>query len=201
MHPSRYGPLLALCLAGCATAGQAAPTPDGKPAPDATALHANSGPGVPPFWVYRNGEFNWEGDYSWEALIDYHDKAGASADHKYVIAVKIVGKWGGFQPFAPGKRFDVRPYKYLVYALKPTLPDQVFATGFEAINDVADGNVVTVSGPPYGPVPVAGQWATYKVPLSAFALTNSYIQKFAIADGTGHPANLFYVDNVGFTAE
>jgi hypothetical protein len=104
-------------------------------------------------------------------------------------------------PFAPGKRFDVRPYKYLVYSVKPTSSNQVYGTGFAAINDVPDGKTVTVTGPPYGPTPVAGQWATYKIPLAEFELGNPFIQKFSIADGTGLPTNLFYVDNIGFTAE
>jgi hypothetical protein len=66
---------------------------------------------------------------------------------------------------------------------------------------VADGKPVTVSGPPYGPAPVAGQWGTYKIPLSEFALTNRLILKFTIADVTGLDANLFYVDDIGFTSE
>ncbi len=66
---------------------------------------------------------------------------------------------------------------------------------------MADGKAVVVSGPPYGPAPVAGQWGTYKIPLSDFALTNHFILKFTIADGTGLDSNLFYVDDIGFMTE
>jgi hypothetical protein len=198
MGPVRYSTLLAVCLASCATQGATTNTSHG---PDAAGAGSSSVPATAPFWVYRNGSFNWEGDYSWLAQIDYRDTKGMPPGHRYDIAVRIVGKWGGFQPFAPGKRFDVSRYKYLVYSVKPTAADQVFGTAFAAINDVADGKAVTVTGPPYGPAPVAGQWATYKIPLSEFALTNKLIQKFTIADGTGLPSNLFYVDDVHFTAE
>jgi len=201
MGSFRYGILIVICLASCATQGAATgEAPNTSQGRDAAAAGSTSSP-TPPFWVYRDGKFDWEGDYSWLAQIDYRDTQGTPPGHRYDIAVKIVGKWGGFQPFAPGKRFDVSRYKYLVYSLKPTVADQVFGTGFAAINDVADGKPVTVAGPPYGPVPVAGQWATYKIPLSEFALTNKFIQKFTIADGTGRPSNLFYVDDVHFTAE
>jgi hypothetical protein len=199
MNPLRYGTVVAICLASCGAQGPA----NKESAPPATAAtdSAPAGAETQPFWVYRNGHFNWKGDYSFLAEIDYHDSKGASAGHHNDIAVKIVGKWGGFQPFAAGAHFDVSHYKYLVYSLKPTVAGQVFATGFAADNDVADGKPVTVSGPPYGPVPVAGQWGTYKIPLSDFALTNHFILKFTIADGTGLDANVFYVDDIGFTTE
>jgi hypothetical protein len=183
LQPLRYCTLLAFCLASCAAQ---APT---------------AGPGAAPFWIYRDGKFNWAGDYSWEARIEYRDTKAAQPGRHYAIAVTIVGKWGGFQPFAPGKRFDVSQYKYLVYSLKPTREHQVFATGFAAWNDVPDGKPVTVAGPPYGPTPSAGQWASYKIPLSQFELSNKIVQKFTIADASGNDTNLFYVDDVGFTAE
>jgi len=132
-------------------------------------------------------------------------------DGAYDIAVTIVSPWGGFQPFAfpyGGTPFDTTPYKYLIYSVKPTMPNQVFSTGVDANNDVPDGtpiNVVGVPGGPpvttYGPTPVVGKWGSYKIPISAFGLTNPLILKFSIADGTGNPTNLYYVDDVGFTTE
>ena len=218
MDPLRYSAVVAICLASCGAQGPAskesliqppvcpgAGCPGGGVRPEervATATDSTpAGADTQPFWVYRNGRFNWKGDYSFLAQVDYHDTKGVAPGHPNDIAVKIVGKWGGFQPFAAGAHFDVSHYKYLVYSLKPTVAGQVFATGFAADNDVADGKPVTVSGPPYGPVPVAGQWGTYKIPLSDFGLTNHFILKFTIADGTGLDANLFYVDDIGFTTE
>jgi len=199
MDPLRYSTVVAICLASCGAQGPT--SKDSAPRVAAATDSTPAGAETQPFWVYRNGHFNWKGDYSFLAQINYHDTKGVAAGHPNDIAVKIVGKWGGFQPFAAGAHFDVSHYKYLVYSLKPTVAGQVFATGFAADNDVADGKPVVVSGPPYGPVPVAGQWGTYKIPLSDFALTNHFILKFTIADGTGLDANLFYVDDVGFTTE
>ncbi len=152
------------------------------------------------FWVYQNGQFNWESDYSWDAKIDYANKIGKPGGS--CISVAITGKWGGFQPYAQGKRFDTGPFKYLIYSVKPTLPNAIFATAFAAINDVADGSAVIVAGPgitKYGPVPQVGAWGAYKVPLADFGLTNPLIQKFTIAAGAGYAPDLYYVDNVGFT--
>jgi hypothetical protein len=184
------GSLLALCTASC---GALQSANDGANGP--------AGAGVQTHWVYHNGEFNWAGDYSWEATINFHDKAGEPVAGRRDIAVTIIGRWGGFQPWVQGKNFDVTPYKYLVYSLKPTVPNQHWSTGFEAFNDVPDGKLLNIVGPPYGPVPVVGKWGTYKIPLSAFELTNTHIQKFTIADGTGLTSNLYYVDDVGFTVE
>jgi len=154
------------------------------------------------FWVYQAGKFNWESDYSWNANINYFNTVGKAGGT--CISVTITAPNGGFQPFAQGKKFDVSPYKYLTYSVKPTLANAIFATGFAAINDVPDGpqgGVVVVSPglTKYGPAPQIGVWGTYKVPLADFGLTNLLVQKFTIADGTGVGSNLYYVDNIGFT--
>jgi hypothetical protein len=163
------------------------------------------------FWVYHNGVFNWPGDYSWDASINYQSTAGSPLDGAYDVAVTITSQYGGWQPYAfpyGGTPFDTSPYKYLIYSLKPTLANQVYSTGFDANNDVADGSIINIVGVPggpavtkYGPTPVVGQWGSYKIPIADFALTNPLILKFSIADGTGNSTNLFYVDDVGFTTE
>jgi len=151
--------------------------------------------------------FNWQGDYSWNASINYKDTAGGPVSGPFDIAVSITSRWGGFQPFATNNAFDTRPYKYLIYSLKPTVPNQIIGMGIDALNDVPDGNIlniVGVAGAPstqYGPLPVVGKWATYKVPIADFNLTNPVILKFAIADGTGNNTNRYYVDDVGFTTQ
>lgn len=176
--------------------GQSAPTPTPTPTPTPVPVGSS--------WVYQNGVFVWGqgggGDYSWGAVIDYANKVGKTGG--LCIGVQIIGAYGGFQPFAPGKQFDVTPFKYLTYACKPTRDGQIFATGFAAINDVADGTPLTIAGPgitKYGPVPQANVWATYKIPLADFKLTNPVIQKLTIADGSGAATNQFFVDAMGFT--
>jgi hypothetical protein len=157
----------------------------------------------PVFWVYHNGVFNWTADFSFLAAINYKDTATTPLSGPYTIGVSIVGAYGGFQPYSvPG--FDTTPYKYLIFSIKPTVNNQVIGTGFDANNDVADGVPLTIAGPQmtkYGPVPVAGQWNSYKIPLADFGFNNPSVLKFSIADGTGNITNLFYVDNVGFTTQ
>lgn len=178
-------------------------------APRLAALNPTSPPPVvtpPPttgvFWVYYNGQFNWAGDFSFDTgPINYQDTAGVPLSGQFDIAVPIVSKFGGYQPFAPGAKFDTTPYNYLIVSLKPTNAGAIFATGFAAVNDQPDGVPVTFAGPgitQYGPVPVPGQWGSYKIPLKAFNLTQP-ILKFSIAAAAGIAPDLFYVDNLGFS--
>ena len=176
-----------------------------------TGSATTGGSTAPPgsvLWVYHNGVFSWPGDYSWNATINYKDTSGGPLSGPYDIAVNIIGQWGGFQPYAfpyQGTPLNVSPYKYLQYCTKPTQPNQVHGTGFDANNDVPDGTMIQVVAGPnttkYGPVPTVGKWGCYKIPLADFGLTNPLILKFNITDGTGNVPNLFYVDEVGFTTQ
>lgn len=163
-------------------------------------------PVIPPaagtFWVYQNGQFNWTNHFSFNGSPNLNDTSGKPVGGKADIAFTLATPFGGYQPYLTAG-FDTSKYKYLTYSIKPTVAGQVIATGFDANNDVKDGNAVVVAGPgftKYGPVPVVGQWATYKVPLADFALTNPDVLKFSIADGSGSPAgSVIYIDNVGFS--
>lgn len=155
--------------------------------------------------VYSNGVFSWGGDWSYSVgKIDYADTVGNAPGLD--IAVPITAPWGGWQPYAIGKVFDVTPYKYLTFAAKPTKPGQYYGAAILAANDTPDGVGVDVNGKPqygnpsvaYGPLPQVGVWAVYKIPLADFKLTTNFILKFHIADGTGVTSNLFYVKDVSF---
>lgn len=165
-------------------------------------------PGV--LWIYHNGTFSWPGDYSWNVNVNYKDTGGLAVGDQVSgptdIAVNVIGPWGGFQPYAfppGGTPFDTRAYKYLRYCTKPTQVNETHGTGFDADNDVPDGNPIPVVAGPgvtkYGPVPTVGKWGCYRIPLADFNLTNPLILKFNITDGTGNVPNLFYVDDVGFS--
>ena len=82
------------------------------------------------------------------------------------------------------------------WALKPTLARQSIQVYFEKPGDVPTG--VTVDAFKYGPAPVPGQWATYKIPLADLGVAGAHIFKFAIQDETGLANNVFYLDNIGF---
>lgn len=159
-------------------------------------------PAAGTFWVYQNGQFNWTNHFSFNGSPNLGDTLGRPVGGKADIAFTLATPFGGYQPYLAAG-FDTSKYKYLTYSIKPTIAGQIIATGFDANNDVRDGNPVVVAGPgltKYGPVPVVGQWATYKVPLADFALNNANVLKFSIADGSGSPAgSVIYIDNVGFT--
>jgi len=149
-----------------------------------------------PAWVYHDGAFLWPGDYSFNAKPHYSDKEGAAAGGRSDIKISLTGPWGGFQPFARDWNFDLGGYAYLTFDLKPTLARQSIQVYFEKPGDVPTG--VTVDAFKYGPAPVPGQWATYKIPLADLGVAGAHIFKFAIQDETGLANNVFYLDNIGF---
>jgi hypothetical protein len=148
------------------------------------------------FWVYHDGAFAWPGDYSYVATPDYRDTSGAPLSGKYDIKVTLTSKWGGWQPFATNWSFNSAGYTKLTFALKPTVANQSWEVFFVKVGDVPVG--IYVDPTKYGPKPVAGQWATYTIPLADLGVLGTTIYKFGIADQTGLGNNVWYVDNVGF---
>jgi len=156
-------------------------------------------------YVFHNGKFYWQGDYSWGVKIDYQDKSGAAPSGKYSIAVSGIG---GFQPYAPGYDFDPGKYKYLVVSLKPTIPAQTWDSACYAVHDVLTGHGINVLH--YGPTPEVGKWNTYKIPLGAGGYDippGTHIYKFMFIDQTadqtnsGYTTNRWYVDDLYFSVE
>ena len=180
----------ALALAACESAAVAAPE-----------AAASAGPPAPA-WVYHHGVFNWGGDYSFAARVNYADTAGQPAGGHYDIAVTTTAQWGGFQPFAGGKvpqwSFNARGFTYLVFAFKPTVDHQTAQVYFTKVGDVSTGVTVNPFSGQYGPQPQAGVWGTYRIPLAELGVQNTSVYKFAIQDQTGLKSNTFYLDDIGF---
>ncbi|MDB6104060.1 MAG: hypothetical protein JWO52_4059 [Gammaproteobacteria bacterium] len=164
-------------------------------------------PPVPPpvgasFSVFQAGVFHWGGDYSWGVTLNYRDTAGAPRPGPFDIAVTGIG---GFQPYATNFDFDPSPYRFLNFSLKPTIAMQTWQSHFYAVGDIAEGALVNVLN--FGPTPVIGQWAAYKIPLrlGGYELPASHIYKFMIQDQTadqgGFTTNKWYVDNIYFSAQ
>ncbi len=147
-------------------------------------------------WVYYNGLFDWPGDYSFDASPDYRDTSGHPLSGPYDIKVTITSQWGGWLPFAQNWDFNSKPYTKLTFALKPTVANQQWHVYFVKVGDIPVG--VSVEPSQYGPAPVAGQWATYTIPLADLGVLGAPIYKFSIQDETGLATNVWYVDNVGF---
>jgi hypothetical protein len=174
--------------------------------------------GTPPsgstFWVYYNGVYNWGGDYSSGATPNYQSTAGAPESGSYDIAMTLNGQYGLWAPYAGGTvpmwDFDATGYNYITLDLKPTVANQVWQFYFMQVNDVpiigSNGQQIMINLADYGPAPVAGQWATYKVPLSVVltqyssghAVYETGVYKFGLQDETGLSNNTWYIDNVAF---
>jgi hypothetical protein len=162
----------------------------------------------PTHWVYYNGTMKWDGSWDWGvSSVNYRDTTGMPLSGRRDIEVRSQ-KWGGWQPFFHADCqinsnlcFDIGPYKYLIFSLKPTVANQSFDSGFMSAGDTKDGVVVHVSA--YcsgGNNPPINEWETCKVPLSAYGLSKTKVLKFSIQDQSGLESNRWYIDNVGFTA-
>jgi hypothetical protein len=161
--------------------------------------------GVSPY-VYVNGQFYWEGDYSYGGqALNYTDTTGKPANGTYDVMWTAEPSAGGWQPYSPGKNFDTSAYRYIYVDLKPTRSGQTFGMSFALVGDVAAtgpyGGAVTLpsdANGTYGPVPQVGVWATYKIPLVYMNVgagsPNLNIYKFQIWSTT------YYADNVYFSA-
>jgi hypothetical protein len=146
-------------------------------------------------WVYYDGNFDWPGDYSFAATINYNDTGGGPLSGAKDVEVKTT-PWGGWLPYAKNWDFNSAPYSKLTFALKPTVDNQKWHVYFVKVGDVPVGIYVDPSK--YGPAPQAGKWATYTIPLSDLGVKGLPIYKFCIQDQTGLSENTWYVDNVGF---
>jgi hypothetical protein len=173
--------------------------------PSSAAVVIAGAGGAPPgsvAWVYYASTFNWGGDYSYNAVINYSDTSGAPLSGHYDIAVTINGAYGAWQPYAGGTvpmwNFIDTGYTYLTFAIKPTVASQSAQVYFTEVGDIPVGVDVDPFSGRYGPPPQAGVWSTYKIPLTDLGVANSSVYKFAIQDQTGLDSNLFYLDNVGF---
>ncbi|MDP9064573.1 MAG: hypothetical protein M3O06_01760 [Pseudomonadota bacterium] len=151
------------------------------------------------FYVYRDGDFAWPGDYSFVATANYRDTTGAPLSGKYDIKITIDAPWGGWQPYATNWVFDTSPYTYLRFSLKPTVADQILQVYFMLVGDKPVG--VGVDPFKYGPPPVPGQWGHYVIPLADIGVAGTKIYKFAIQDKTGRSSNVFYIDDVAFASD
>ena len=155
------------------------------------------------FWVYYDGVFNWGGDYSFAAAANYKDTTGIPEEGAYDIAVTLTSAWGGFLPYAGGTvplwNFNDNAYNYLVVDLKPTVANQQWQIYFVKVGDISLPSGCAMNVLNFGPAPVVGKWATYKIPLSSLCVAQTAIYKVAIQDQTGLARNTWYVDNLGFS--
>jgi hypothetical protein len=182
-------------------------------ASNAVAYAGGAGPTTSPN-VYVDGEFYWIGDYHFGGTVTYTDTKGdpqadSAGPGPMDMAWTADGVKGGcFMPHAPTAAYDTTPYKYLQLDLKPTTANKTWLIYFELAGDVsiaAQAFAPSDSNGTYGPAPVVGEWATYKIPLKNLGVgpqtANTSIYKFGICDGSATTNTVFYVNNVKFLTE
>jgi len=147
-------------------------------------------------WIYYNGNFDWPGDWPFMAATDYADTGGNPMSGGADLKITLTGQFGGWIPWAQNFSFNSAGYTKLTFALKPTVANQSWSIAFVKVGDIPVGITLNVLN--YGPAPVAGQWATYTIPLSDLGVLGDSIYKFVLQDQTGMGYNVWYVDNVGF---
>jgi hypothetical protein len=173
------------------------------------ACAAQPGQPAKTLWVYKNGKFNWSGDWSFGVnSVNYRDTDGVPPEGGFDLAMDVY-KWGAWQPFVNAECqsnrklcFDTAPYKFLTFLTKSTVSHQVFEVGFNSPGDKTNGSIIMVTQ--YcagGAQPEVGKWQLCKIPLASFKMTETTILKFFIQDETGLAANKWYLDAVGFTVD
>ena len=156
--------------------------------------------------VYGVGVFHWEGDYSYGGTVSYTDQSGEPSNGPYDVMFTSTDQ-GGWQPWAPGSSFDLTGYAYLEIDLKPTTAGKSWNVYFEKVGDVGVGAEATLpsdANGTYGPTPLVGEWASYKIPLANMNVgpgtSNVVIYKFGVHDDSNIGPNAWYAQNVRFTA-
>lgn len=160
-------------------------------------------PATDTLWVYRNGVRNprFDLDVSFVGTANYNDITGVPQGGVADILFTGTQYNAGWQLMISACQtnkaacLDSTQYKFLVIDLKPTVAGQKWQIGFMSSGDTTDGPVIDIS--PYGPAAVVGKWGTYKIPLSAFALTNTTVLKYWV-QGNTTGALRWYIDNTGF---
>jgi hypothetical protein len=156
------------------------------------------------YWVYHNGVFSWEGDYSYGAGINYSDTSGSPQSGPYDMAVHVSSAGSGIQPYAgktvPLYDLELGAFNYIQLDIKPTLANQSF--WMSMMSRLPPGDVfphVVAKLADYGPAFTPGKWATYKIPLTALHMgKTSFVGSISGSTLTVASASQSLVDAGGF---
>lgn len=158
-----------------------------------TILFSLNGLATQPFAVYDEGlAANW-GDWSWcsnNNLADSSHPNTGSMD----ISWTVTCSYGGLALHLPSG-VDTTTYATLIFALQASQAGQTVQV---SLYDSAGNTGNPVQLDSYGGTPVAGQYTTYTIPLSAFQSTGT-ITGILIQDITGNGTEpAMYVDTILF---
>jgi hypothetical protein len=166
--------------------------------------------------VVANGKNLWTGNMNYGGAQETDNVTGPDGQPAILItATTPMGAdghagGGGFQPYyenPPNTNnvFNTTGLAFLNMTLAPTRAGQQWSSGFEGANDTPVPGAVPIEVETFGPAPVVGKYATYKIPLGAIA--GAMILKFNLQDqmtwGTmpqNALGNQYYIKDIHFSA-
>jgi len=168
--------------------------------------------GVPDAVVLSAGKFYWSGNFNYGGCVEKDRVTFAGKVASQFTATALPSGGGGWLPYksAPS-HFDTKGYNYYVVTLAPTRAGQTWQLVTpENAGDQPVPGATSVTIEKYGPAPVPGVWATYKVPLHEGGLNlpvGVVFWKVGIQDQMPYgsqPANakdnVWYIADARFTA-
>lgn len=148
--------------------------------------------------------FYWGGDWSDGTTKCYGDTTGHPVGGQYDLMVSTPGG-GAWLPWPSTLNFDASPYEYVQLDLKPTKSNTTWFVQFVAIGDVAIPATATLPSDAhgtYGPAPVVGQWATYRIPLKNLNVgpgtPNVHFKELYVGNKVNTGADSWYLNNMKF---
>lgn len=153
-------------------------------------------------YMYLNGVKTLAGDFTANGeTTDYNHATSAGYNGgTHDILVSSTVPWPYFLPYWAANYMLPNPgYTHLTLALKPSLAGDTFGIHAERVGDQA---LPAIELTKYGPVPVAGQWGVYKVPLADLGvLGDKTLYKVLIQSHLATVPNSYELDAIGFTMD
>jgi hypothetical protein len=154
-------------------------------------------------WMYLNGVQTLAGDFTGSGeTTNYQNSttSGYNGGTKDILITSSV-PYGYFIPYwASNYQLPNPGYTYLLLSIKPSRTGDTFGIHAERDGDspLPGIELITATLSSYGPVAVAGQWASYKIPLKDLGvLGDATLYKVVIATHTG-AADSWELDAIGF---
>jgi hypothetical protein len=154
-------------------------------------------------WMYLNGAKTLAGDFTGSGEATNYENSttsGYNGGTKDILITSSV-PYGYFIPYwASNYQLPNPGYTYLLLSIKPSRTGDTFGIHAERNGDspLPGIELITAAAASYGPVAVAGQWASYKIPLRDLGvLGDATLYKVVIATHTG-AADSWELDAIGF---
>jgi hypothetical protein len=154
-------------------------------------------------WMYLNGVQTLAGDFTGSGeTTNYQNSttSGYNGGTKDILITSSV-PYGYFIPYwASNYQLPNPGYTYLLLSIKPSRTGDTFGIHAERDGDspLPGIELITANVSSYGPVAVAGQWASYKIPLKDLGvLGDATLYKVVMATHTD-AADSWELDAIGF---